>query len=146
MKCKAIVSEFCERNGIECGSGGRDGAVTLRLGDSTVLIVPDDESETLNVLSAIGEPSAGDTLVLERRMLEETLRLAENGGAYLSFDAESGAYVAVETVSADGLDADALQDIVTEVVALKDEWKNRLDASCPAAAECSSADGGVMWA
>lgn len=146
MTIKAIMSEFCERNGIAYDPENGGGTVSLRVGDDTVLIVPGVANDELNVLAAIGEPTTGGPEAFERLMLEANMQLAVHGDATLSFDNESGVYVVVETVSADGLDADVLRDAVANVVALKDDWKERLGNSCSTAAEGSSAGNVVIKA
>lgn len=99
-----------------------------------MLIVPDSEQGELNVLAAVGEPPAEGTEACDRQMLEENLRLAASGGAYLSFDSESENYVVCETVAAEGLGVEALQKIVTAVADLRDVWRGKLGEVGPASA------------
>ena len=129
LETEEIMRVICERNGVK-----RDfdtGAVTLQVGGGAVYVLPDFEQDELHVLAPIGAPPADGAAEFELQMLQENFERAETSGAYLSFDDSSGLYVAVETATAAGLDADALQGIVTALADLRDGWRGRLADSRP---------------
>ena len=134
MKSEEILRALCERNGFEYEPVNENGTIALQVGEGPVLIVPDAEQGELNVLAAVGEPPAEGTEACYRQMLEENFRLAASGGAYLSFDSESENYVVCETVAAEGLEAEALQKIITAVADLRDMWRGKLGEVGPVSA------------
>ena len=133
MNCEEILRALCERNGFEYEPVNENGTVVFQVGVGTVLIVPDSEQGELNILAAVGEPPAEGTEACDRQMLEENFRQAASGGAFLSFDSESGNYVVCETVASEGLEVEALQKIVTDVADLRDLWHGKLGEIRPSA-------------
>ena len=133
MNCEEILRALCERNGFEYEPVNENGTVVFQVGVGTVLIVPDSEQGELNILAAVGEPPAEGTEACDRQMLEENFRQAASGGAFLSFDSESGNYVVCETVASEGLGVEALQKIVTDVADLRDLWHGKLGEIRPSA-------------
>lgn len=133
-----------ELNDIRLNEVMESGTVSLQVGNGPVLILSNPELKELCVLAEVGEPPAEGADEFDRQLLEEDFRLAASGRASLSFDSGSGKYVAIETVPSDGLDDEALREIVTAIAGMRDAWRVRLADVRPENQGLSSSDEGFI--